>query len=235
MVLTAHDFLIYLHNILFKRDKPIQSWSRKNIDYKAAEAFVMENRQQFDVIVRRFAQADTSLTTDEVAQIYYASPFARFEPLASLIDTANHLYRIRDYRVAFYMYRDALEHQPLSLLLTKKAANCSYFDVIDPQATEQLRARVKMLHDVILDSGDGTTPDTAFQVVSTSDAYQLLWQTQGVKDVLKCDVVRTDGGVSVDALLVQVRDEKEPRTLYIACYGETEADRADFFIRKKGF
>ncbi|MCQ2290108.1 MAG: DUF4919 domain-containing protein [Muribaculaceae bacterium] len=205
------------------------------MDYKASEAFVKENRPQFDALVRRFAAADTSLTAEELAKVYYASPFAGFEPLADLVKTANQLYRIRDYRVAYYMYRDALVADPLSLLVMKKAANCSFFAVIDSNATADLRARVKMLQEVILATGDGATPATAFHVVQTSDAYQVLWDAIGVKDVLSCDVVATENGVSVDELLVQVRDEKEPRKVYVACYGETDDDRADFFIRKKGF
>ncbi|MDO4511804.1 MAG: DUF4919 domain-containing protein [Bacteroidales bacterium] len=205
------------------------------IDYKAQDAFVKENKTQFDAILRRFAAADTSLSATELAQAYYAAPFAGFKPLADLVNTANQLYRIRDYRVAYFMYRDALAADPLSMLVLKKAANCSFFAVIDADATAQLRAQVKMLQEVILASGDGATPATAYRVVRTSDAYQLLWDVVGVKDVISCNVVATENGESVDELLVQVRDEKEPRSIYVACYGETDADRADFFQRKKGF
>lgn len=205
------------------------------IDYKAAEAFVKENRQKFDALVRRFADADSTLSTDELAQLYFASPFAGFKPLTQLVKTANQLYRIRDYRVAYFMYRDALECDPLSLLLLKKAANSSFFAVIDADATSALRLCVKMLQEVILATGDGSTAETPIRVVQTSDAYQLLWDAVGVKDVLNCDVVTNSSGEAVDELLVQVRGEKEPRKVYVACYGETDADRADFFIRKKGF
>lgn len=206
-----------------------------SIDYKAAEAFVKENKQEYDALVRRFVAADASLTAAELAKAYFASPFAGYEPLPDLVNTANQLYRIRDYRVAYYMYRDALECDPLSLLALKKAANCSFFAVIDRDATEALRSRVKMLQDVILATGDGASAQTPIRVVKTSDAYQVLWEAVGVKDVLSCNVVASDSGESVDELLVQVRDEKEPRKVYVACYGESDDDRADFFIRKKGF
>lgn len=208
---------------------------KNSIDYKAAEAFVKENKQEYDALVRRFVAADASLTTEELAKAYYASPFAGHKPLSDLLDTANRLYRIRDYRVAYYMYRDALECDPLSLLVLKKAANCCYFAVIDRDATAALRSRVKMLQDVILATGDGATAQSPIRVVKTSDAYQVLWEAVGVKDVLSCKVVAEENGESVDELLVQVRDEKEPRKVYVACLGESEDDRADFFIRKKGF
>lgn len=208
---------------------------KNTIDYKAKEAFVKNKKQDYNAIVRRFAAADVSLAAEQLAEAYYASPFAGNKPLADLVNTANQLYRIRDYRVAYYMYRDALACDPFSLLLLKKAANCCFFGVIDSAATASLRSCVKMLQDVILASGDGSSAQTPFRVVQTSDAYQLLWDVTGVKDVLECNVVANENGESVDELLVQVRDEKEPRKVYVACYGETDADRADFFIRKKGF
>lgn len=207
----------------------------KTIDYKVFHDFVNENRQHFDQLLNRFIAADPSLTTEEVAHLYFASPFAHFSPLHQLVETANRLYKIRDYRVAYFMYRDALERDPLSLLVLKKAANCSYFDVIDPSATQLLRKRVELLHDVISASGDGASAQSAFRVVKTSDAYQYLWDVMQVKDVLNCEVVSNANGESVDRLLVQVRSEKDPREVFVACYGETDADRADFFIRKKGF
>ncbi len=208
---------------------------KNTIDYEAKKAFVKDSNQEFDTIVRRFTVADTSLNAEQLACAYYASPFAGYKPLSSLVDTANKLYRIRDYRVAYYMYRDALEQSPFSLLLLKKAANCCFFGVIDSAATASLRAQVKMLQEAILASGDGASAATPIRVVQTSDAYQVLWDVMGVKDVLSCEVVDGGDGEPVDELLVQVRDEKEPRKVYVACYGETEADRADFFIRKKGF
>ncbi|MGM9869354.1 MAG: DUF4919 domain-containing protein [Sodaliphilus sp.] len=207
----------------------------KTIDYKALHDFVNVNKEQWHALLHRFNAADATLSADELAQLYFASPFADGSPLHDLVLTANKLYKIRDYRVAYFMYRDALACDPLSLMLHKKAANCSFFAVIDRDATQLLLQRVKMLQEVIASTGDGTTADTPLRVVKTSDAYQYLWDVMGVKDVISCNVVRADGNESVDELLVQLRSEKEPRKVYVACYGETEADRADFFIRKKGF
>ena len=205
------------------------------IDYKAQEAFVKNNRQQFDALMSRFEAADASLSADEVAQLYFASPFAGYKPLIDLTLTANQLYKIRDYRVAYFMYRDALVQDPCSMLVLKKAGNCSYFEVIDRDATKQLRARLAMLQDVVKTTGDGLSPETAFQVVQTSDAYQYLWDVLGAKDVAEQKVVKTDGNQVTSEFVVSIRDEKEPRSVFFTVYGETEADREDFFIRKKGF
>ena len=205
------------------------------IDYKALRDFVNENTEQWHALKQRFNAADASLSAEELAQLYYASPFADHTPLHDLVLTANKLYKIRDYRVAYFMYRDALECDPLSLILHKKAANCSFFEGIDPEATHLLLKRVKMLQDVIAATGDGASAESPLRVVQTSDAYQYLWDVMGVKDVISCSVVKVEADESIDELLVQVRTEKEPRKVYVACFGETDDHRADFFIRKKGF
>ncbi len=205
------------------------------IDYTAHENFIKNNRALYDETVRRFATGDDTLTPQELAQAYYATPFAGYKPLTELVKTANQLYRIRDYRVAYFMYLDALERDPFSLLLLKKAANASYFDGIDPEATQRLRASVKRLHEVIQATGDGTTPDTAFQVIQVSDEYQILYDIFHVKDVISQSVVKRDGAVVYDEMTVMILGEKEARKVYFAVYGETDDDMQDFFNRKKTY
>lgn len=205
------------------------------INYTTHKNFVDSDRSAYDDIVKRFASGDAALTLDEIARAYYATPFAGFAPLTSLVATANQLYRNRDYRVAYFMYLDALEQDPFSLLLLKKAANASYLGAIDEPATRQLRDKVKRLQEVIKATGDGAAPDTAFKVIQVSDEYEILYDIFHVKDVISQSVVKRDGGQVCDEMTVMILGDTAPRKIYFDVYGETEADMQDFFNRKKTY
>lgn len=205
------------------------------VNYTTLKSFVDNDRSTYDDIVKRFASGDAALTLDQIAQAYYATPFAGFVPLTALVATANQLYRNRDYRMAYFMYLDALEQDPFSLLLLKKAANASYLGAIDEAATRQLRDKVKRLQEVIKATGDGATPDTAFKVTQVNDEYEILYDIFHVKDVISQSVVRRDGAQVCDEMTVMILGDTAPRKVYFDVYGETEADMQDFFNRKKTY
>lgn len=204
------------------------------VDYNAQEAFVKNHRDQFQSLVSRFNAGET-LPLPDLARAYYAAPFAGYKPLSQLVQLAHRLYRIRDYRVAYFMYLDALEQDPFSLLLLKKAANASFFDVIDPSATRRLRQCVKQLQDVIAATGDGKSASTAYHVTQTSDEYQILYDVYHVRDVVSQRVVKTENNEVYDEMTVEILGQSEPLKVYFACHGETQADMQDFFDRKKTY
>lgn len=186
-------------------------------------------------LTERFEKGDESLTTEEVALVYYTQPFMGYKRLTDLENNAHHLYRIRDYRVAFYMYLKALEQAPCSLLLLKKAWNCHYFDTVDAEIAASLKIRLKQVQAVVTATGDGATAETPYRVTHVSDEYQILYDIYHVKDVMEQKLVAQEGEVAIDEMTVAVLGEKEPRQVFFACYGETRDDMEDFFIRKKGF
>ena len=207
----------------------------KPVNYNQYKSLAENNRVLIEELTAKFAQGDESLTPEQVATVFYTQPFMGYNRLTDLENNAHHLYRIRDYRVAFYMYLKALEQAPCSLLLLKKAWNCHYFDYVDPNIAKKLKIRLKQVQDVVMASGDGNTAQTPFRVTHVSDEYQILYDIFHVKDVIEQKLVAKDGEEAIDQMTVAVLGEKEPRQVFFACYGETPDDMQDFFIRKKGF
>lgn len=205
------------------------------VDYAAQQAFVKNNRPELDALLARFVEGDKTLTPQEVASLYYSAPFAFGKANAANVANADELYALEHYGVAYYLYLGALEAEPCSLLLLKKAANCNYFATIDRTDLAVQRQRLSLLQQAIMATGDGSTPGTAISVVSTPDEYQLLYNVFLAEDVISQRTVSTDGPIVLDEMTVQVAGEPAPRKVYFANYGETEADIQDFFERKKGY
>lgn len=205
------------------------------IDYAAQEAFVKNNPQSRNDLLARFVAGDESLTVQEVASLYYSEPFTGLQANPADIANADEIYAEQRYAVAYYLYIGAIEREPCSLLLLKKAANANYYAGIDKVALKTLRLRLRQLQQAVMATGDGKSEQSPICVVRTSDEYQLLYDIFQVEDVMCQRTVDTCGKVVLDEMTVQVLGEPAPRKVFFANYGETDADIQDFFERKKGY
>ncbi|MBR1543480.1 MAG: DUF4919 domain-containing protein [Muribaculaceae bacterium] len=145
------------------------------------------------------------------------------------------LYKKQDYRVAFHLYMNALDSNPLSTLLLKKAYNCTYLGAFNKGLGLQLLSKLNRLNAIISASGTGDSPESPVKVAQTTDAYQFLFNVIHAKDVASHKEIDRQGEYSIDELLITVNGEKEARLFHVACPFETDDDRNEFLIKKKGF
>ncbi len=205
------------------------------VDYRAQEAFLKENREQYEALVSRFVKNDDTLTQEEIACIYYASPFAGIKRDEETFNKAECLYSSSDYREAFELYMKALEQNPCSMLILKKAANCCYFGAFEPEVKNNLCGRLEKLHGVVMATGDAQSVDTAIKLTHVCDEYEILYNVFNVGNVLSQSVAKTEGADVFDEMTIQIPGEPSTSKLYFSVYGETENDMQDFFERKKAF
>lgn len=208
---------------------------KKAVDFDELKKFVANHGEDYSALLKRFVNGDETLTLEELKTVYYGSPFAGFKMDKEVIALADYHLRFKDYKMAYYLYIDALGKNPVSPMLLKKAYNCAYLGAFSKAESQKLMAKRNMMSRAIESTGDGASVETAMQVVATEDEYQFLYNTVHVKDVMSQSVAATKGDVVVDDMTVAVLGEKEPRHYFFECYGETEADMQDFFNRKKGF
>lgn len=208
---------------------------KKAVDFDELKKFVANHGEDYKALLARFVDGDDTLTLDELKTVYYGSPFAGCKMDREVLSLADYHMRYKDYKMAYYLYVDALAKNPVSTMLLKKAYNCTYLGAFDKAEGQKLLAKRNMMSRAIESTGDGASAQTAMQVVATEDEYQYLYNTVHVKDVMSQSVAASKEDAVVDDMAVAVLGEKDARHYFFECYGETEVDMKDFFERKKGF
>lgn len=151
------------------------------VDYNSLEVEIAMNPGELRQLMERFQRADTTLTTSEVAYIYYGSSMTCGYDPDENGDTAMALAKEGSMCRAEKEISHALRQQPASLALLRRARciarianpvdSCPSPLLIHPETLEQ---RAEMVANAILESGRGTNPQSPFYVVSSSDIDVIL-------------------------------------------------------------
>ncbi len=180
-------------------------------------------------------QTNHQAVSDEALTELYHTLCPVTESQKQTVALADLLYKKQDYRVAFHLYMGALSSNPLSTLLLKKAYNCTFLGAFNKEYGAELLCKLSRLNTIIAASGSGDTAQDPIRVAQTTDAYQYLFNVVHAKDVATHKQIHLAGDISLDELLISVNGEKEPRLFHYSCPFETEQDRNEFLIKKKGF
>lgn len=193
-----------------------------------------QNIDRYSTLLLKWQEGE-ELSEGDLATLYYGTPLNGHTINAAVVALADTLYKKQQYRVAYHLYATAIEQFPTSILLLKKAYNCCYLGAFNKAESEKLLRRRDSLAALVEGTGTGSTAQDPIVVTHVSDEYHYLYNTLRVSDVATRNAVDKQGEITLDELTVTVRGEKQQRKVYFACYGETDADAQDFFIRKKGF
>ncbi|MBR4722593.1 MAG: DUF4919 domain-containing protein, partial [Muribaculaceae bacterium] len=150
------------------------------VDFDAIKKYINDNGEQYRALFERFVSADTTLTLEEVAIVYYGN---RIRPLTypgGDPEAAKYNVRKLNNEGKFLEALDASDAKNLvapTELRTQWDATVAAYSIKDNWRLMPFFIRYRQLTNVILASGDGKTPATAFKVVNVDDEYVLLSNT----------------------------------------------------------
>lgn len=142
------------------------------VDYKEIENFVKDNRTGYDALMSRFTGADTTLTKEEIAKIYYGYSFTEDHYPYSTNIEAEKAFNKEDFEEAFAKSKDRLKSNPVSLNLLLITFESAKFLNLEADASNA-KIRFNKIANMIFDSGDGSEK-FPFKVICVADEYVIL-------------------------------------------------------------
>ena len=136
----------------------------------------------YPALVKRYLENDTTLTLEEYRCLYYGYslqedfvPYQRehqqlFDIRRRLAQSGGAVALCSD---AQRQARTVLEDNPFDLLAISTYAIAA-LQLGDSTAWRQMRGRQEDILDVIISSGDGETPESAFHVIAIEHEYEVL-------------------------------------------------------------
>lgn len=156
------------------------------VDYGALEVDVRSNPGDYKVLLDRFVAADTTLTSQEVAKVYYGFPFTPFYEPSDTFPDVHTAFKEKNYGEVARLAEEALQLNPVSLAMTMIALEAYQNDAGDHPGlnARKMAQRRDFLLSAIIDSGKGTDPSTPFYVISDDDRQTFLYNVLGIGDVI---------------------------------------------------
>ena len=166
-----------------------------NVDYSAIKEYVTDHSTEFQKLMQRFEENDSLLTRQDYAMIYYGYSFTpAYKGSMDNFQDLRKQIKEQKYEDAYNTGKELLKKNPVSLKLLIYAVNLAS----ELRREEEVQAYIDKyikLSSAIISSGDGTSEDTAFKVISVNDEYQILnnvFKVEGLKQqslVNKCDLM----------------------------------------------
>jgi hypothetical protein len=165
--------LIFLFNSFFASAQKVLTVDldliKKNINDKSSPFY-------YPALIQRFERGDTTLTSEQYKHIYYGHSFSEnFSPYNENkgLDSFFKLYRQENFKDALPYALKAIHADPVNLALTYKILIC--YHVLEQKDSARFYAkRYYPLLDVIYDSGNGRSIQTAMVVTNVGDEYEIL-------------------------------------------------------------
>lgn len=158
---------------------------RIDINIETIKSTTQSSPDEYRKLLNRFIVADTTLTLDQLAIVYYGAPFfadiktGRYE---AKIDEA---YAKSDYNLMYLLSDNALRENPVSLNLLAmtliSANNCDEAQAKD--RFENLQLRMAMLTDLIAASGDGISVESPYLVTSENDRMIFIMYSSDIEEI----------------------------------------------------
>lgn len=184
----------------------------QNLDMNAIEVDVKLHPEQYRELLQRFERCDTTLTPSELSTVYfgysYTPNYVPFESFANVQEA----YDSGDYTEAEKLAREGLGLNPVSLELNVLAlASADHLRSTGEMGRRILEygIRCDLIATAILNSGRGTSADSPFHVIASSDISRILNNVLGVERV----VDRTKVG-DIDAIKVTFPGNDRQHIIY---------------------
>ena len=182
-----------------------------DIDLNLIKVGVTTHPGRYNNLVNRFVSGDTTLTTNELATVYYGYAFTTdYDPTDHYKDLSQ-AYADGDYKRTWALAKQALDYNPASLDLTIKALVAAN-NLDNPEARKMipvLQNRYGMIQQIILESGAGTEVDSPFIVVCEDDMSRIIRNVIGAETLLGTSDIK-----GVQAIKFTLPDDDRQHILY---------------------
>ncbi len=187
------------------------AFSAKGVDYNAMQVEVAMHPERYRALLNRFVAGDTTLTSPELATVYFGYSFTPDYDPRETFDDITDAFDEKDYEQVARLTPDALVVNPVSLDLSVMALAAAERGAGERPGVRaaNLGYRCDMIATAILESGRGTSPDSPFKVISSADIGRLLRNVLGISVI----VGRTKVG-DIDAIKVTFPDSDRQHILY---------------------
>lgn len=165
------------------------------VNYATIKKYVENQSDDYQQLIERFEANDSLLSLNDYALIYYGHSFTpKYKGSMELWKELETLMEEKKWKEAYILLKECRKKNPVSLKLLIYAVNLAS----ELQREEEVQAYIDKyikLSSAIISSGDGTSEDTAFKVISVNDEYQILnnvFKVEGLKQqslVNKCDLM----------------------------------------------
>jgi len=135
----------------------------------------------FDKLFDRFNRADSTMTIEERRHLYFGYSFLdQYSPYGSsdAQDELNEILKKGDtdketLEKLLSVTEKVLEHYPFSIRMREyRIFAFKELGLLKESSDEEIRATI--IIDAILSTGDGTTPETCFYVITTGNEYEII-------------------------------------------------------------
>jgi len=176
------------------------------IDFDSIKVKITDSASKYyyPLLIDRFVKADTTLTNEEYYCIYYGNVFSEnYNPYSTSKNEEKfmELYYKGQYKKAIPFGEKVLKDNPVNLTISFKMLVC-YNVLGDTINVRKYAYRHLPLLNVIRNSGDGKSFQTAYVVINVKDEYDLLSK-------LELSVTRQALADDTDILTTKKEDEKE--------------------------
>ena len=149
-----------------------------DIDFDKIKAEVnnQESDSFYPKLLKRFNDFDSTLTLQNYSLIYYGFSFQdNYLKNSPKEDKLDELLKSNDYEKVVLECQKILDSNPVSLLANNKMG-FALFKLKKPESEwSKYQKRYRAIRKVIVYSGNGLTPETAFKVIYVSDEYDILY------------------------------------------------------------
>lgn len=182
-----------------------QKMAKLSVPVDTLKARAAADGERYNALLARFIAADTTLTVEEAALVYYGyydAPIERKAPSITERFNALDLVKAGKYEAAYTMLAKLIDNNPVAAQDIYKAYLCAKSTGRTEEAKRLLHKSL-LLARVIMASGDGKTLDTALCVNEISDEYFFLY------DIVKAPRIKSQrleihDGHKYDILTIEV-------------------------------
>ena len=181
-----------------------QKMAKLTVPVDTLKARAAADGEHYNALLTRFIAADSTLTVEEAALVYYGyydAPIERKVP--SFAERVNALDSMKagNYEAAYPMLAKQVESNPVAAQNIYRAYLCAKSTGRAEEA-KCLLQRSLLLARVIMASGDGKTLETALYVNEISDEYFFLYDIVKVARI-KGQQLKIHDGHSYDILTIE--------------------------------
>lgn len=179
---------------------PAFSQKVSNIDFDKIEKNIKKSGNlQYKSLLKRYHNLDTTLTQEELRHLYYGEVFQKsYSPYGSATKEKifNEKYKNESFEEAISIGKELLKEGGVNIRLLFRLA-VAYAAQDQMNKARPLAILYFNLINVIYESGDGKSIETAFVVTKVADEYDLLYEMGlrmtmqslvGVTDVMTVDL-----------------------------------------------
>lgn len=175
--------LITLTFALFSPSASAQLWDFTPPNYEEIQMAIedKDSPMYYEVLMDRFREADTTMTLEERRHLYYGFVFQSNYSPYGFSSTQTQIREIfgkdslttEDYESLLALTDETLIESPFDLR-SMDYQIFAYDRLQQPDNREKVIMKYRMVVDALLSSGDGTSMENAFYVITTTHEYDLI-------------------------------------------------------------